>query len=71
MPFEANAIERSLAMPADRRMPGAHRGRAHGAIGESSMFHDTFGYYAQGVLETTAVLPTGWRARLACSISTE
>ena len=28
------------------------------------MFHDTFGYYAQGVLETTAVLPSGWRERL-------
>ena len=35
-----------------------------GAIGESSMFHDTFGYYAQGVVESTAVLPAGWRARL-------
>ena len=35
-----------------------------GAIGESSMFHDTFGYYAQGVVETTAVLPSGWRSRL-------
>jgi hypothetical protein len=30
-----------------------------GAIGEASMFHDTFGYYAQGVVETTAVLPEG------------
>ena len=35
-----------------------------GAIGELSMFHDTFGYYAHGVDETTAVLPTGWRDRL-------
>jgi len=35
-----------------------------GAIGESSMFHDTFGYYAQGVVEITAVLPSGWRSRL-------
>lgn len=35
-----------------------------GSIGEASMFHATFGYYAQGVVETTAVLPDGWRARL-------
>ncbi len=35
-----------------------------GSIGEASMFHATFGYYAQGVVETTAVLPSGWRDRL-------
>jgi len=35
-----------------------------GSIGEASMFHATFGYYAQGVVESTAVLPTGWRKRL-------
>lgn len=35
-----------------------------GSIGEASMFHATFGYYAQGVVETTAVLPSGWRKRL-------
>jgi hypothetical protein len=35
-----------------------------GAIGEASMFHATFGYYAQGVVEATAVLPAGWRDRL-------
>lgn len=28
------------------------------------MFHATFGYYAHGVVETTAVLPSGWRDRL-------
>ncbi len=38
-----------------------------GAIGQASMFHDTFGYYAQGVVEATAVLPSGWRARLGAS----
>ena len=35
-----------------------------GSIGEASMFHETFGYYAQGVTEATAVLPRGWRDRL-------
>ncbi|MCC6993250.1 MAG: hypothetical protein IT370_01345 [Deltaproteobacteria bacterium] len=35
-----------------------------GSIGEGSPFHDTFGYYAQGVEEGTAVLPAGWKDRL-------
>jgi len=34
------------------------------AIGELSMFHQTFGYYAHGVDETTATLPEGWTDRL-------
>ena len=35
-----------------------------GSIGEGSMFHSTFGYYAQGVVAATAILPSGWRDRL-------
>ncbi len=35
-----------------------------GAIGELSKFHETFGYYAHGVDETTATLPAGWTDRL-------
>jgi hypothetical protein len=35
-----------------------------GAIGEGSRFHQTFGYYAQGVGPETAVLPQGWFDRL-------
>lgn len=38
--------------------------RVDGAIGELSQFHETFGYYAQGVSVSTAVLPDGWRDRL-------
>ena len=34
-----------------------------GSIGELSLFHDTFGYYAQGVAPETATLPTGWLSR--------
>ena len=33
-------------------------------IGEDSMFHGTFGYYAQGVQLEVAILPLGWRDRL-------
>ena len=32
-------------------------------IGELSLFHDTFGYYAQGVGPRTAKLPAGWEER--------
>jgi hypothetical protein len=32
--------------------------------GELSPFHETYGYYAQGVEEATAVLPEGWKERL-------
>ena len=34
-----------------------------GTIGEGSPFHDIYGYYAQGVDETTAI-PWGWKRRL-------
>lgn len=35
-----------------------------GTIGELSPFHDTFGYYAHGIDETTSILPAGWKDRL-------
>jgi hypothetical protein len=35
-----------------------------GAIGEGSRFHQTHGYYAQGVGPDTAVLPRGWIGRV-------
>jgi hypothetical protein len=35
-----------------------------GTIGELSPFHDAYGYYAQGVGPTTAVLPRSWESRL-------
>jgi hypothetical protein len=35
-----------------------------GTLGELSPFHETFGYYAQGIEEGTAILPDGWRNRL-------
>lgn len=47
--------------------PRTHSERAaiiDGAIGELSMFHETFGYYAQGVAPETATLPDGWQSRL-------
>jgi hypothetical protein len=47
--------------------PRSHPERAElieGSIGELSPFHETYGYYAQGVGERTAVLPEGWEERL-------
>lgn len=34
-----------------------------GAIGEGSLFHETFGYYVHGVGPETATLPKEWRSR--------
>ena len=34
------------------------------AIGEMSQFHETHGFYVQGVGQDTAVLPAGWTDRL-------
>lgn len=38
--------------------------RIDGAIGEGSRFHETYGYYAQGVGPQTACLPMGWLQRV-------
>lgn len=35
-----------------------------GSIGELSPFHQTFGYYGQGVGPDTAIVPQGWESRL-------
>ncbi|MDC6168988.1 DUF6036 family nucleotidyltransferase [Paucibacter sp. XJ19-41] len=38
--------------------------KIEGALGEGSQFHETYGYYAQGVGPETAVLPVGWMKRV-------
>lgn len=55
-----------MSMEADIFPLGAEElaDKIEGAIGEGSRFHEQFGYYAQGVDSTTAVLPTGWQDRL-------
>jgi hypothetical protein len=35
-----------------------------GSLGDGSPFHETFGYYGDGVDADTATLPSGWRNRL-------
>ena len=38
--------------------------KIEGALGEGSQFHETYGYYAQGVGPETAILPAGWMSRV-------
>lgn len=38
--------------------------KIEGAIGEGSRFHETHGYYAQGVGPDTAILPRQWATRV-------
>lgn len=40
-------------------------------LGEDSRFHETFGYYAQGVNVAVAVLPAGWQERLVALVDPE
>jgi hypothetical protein len=62
LPVEATtSIEADLAFFVDP--DGSKADRLDGAIGELSRFHETFGYYAQGVSVSTAVLPAGWQER--------
>ena len=51
---------------ADILIPGADEKAEiiEAAIGELSSFHDTFGYYAQGIDSSTSKLPEGWETRL-------
>ncbi|MCY7365982.1 MAG: hypothetical protein LH469_11835 [Frankiaceae bacterium] len=46
----------------------ARADQVDGAIGELPQFHETFGFYAQGVSVKTAVLPNGWRNRVVVEL---
>jgi hypothetical protein len=63
LPTEA---ARSLAadiLPIDDA-DGAKADLIDGALGELSRFDETFGIHADGVSESTSILPDGWRDRL-------
>lgn len=62
-----NAPESLLVSAEADVYPRNHPERADlldGTIGELSPFHETFGYYAQGVSPDTATLAEGWEDRL-------
>ncbi len=56
----------TLSMVADIYPRGAPElaEKIDGAIGEGSRFHQTHGYYAQGVGPETALLPAQWASRV-------
>jgi hypothetical protein len=63
-PHAPDALLASIEADIYPRQAPAKSDLIDGAIGELSMFHQTFGYYAHGVDETTATLPSGWMDRL-------
>jgi hypothetical protein len=64
LPPEATmSIEVDMA-PLNDDDAGALATRIDGAIGELSLFHETYGFYVQGVGRETATLPAGWEDRL-------
>jgi hypothetical protein len=66
LPEEATwSVEVDVAVFGDRE--GKLADLLDGSIGEASMFHATFGYYAQGVVEDTAVLPARDGRRIGSS----
>jgi hypothetical protein len=56
------SVEADIAIRGD--VDGTKADLIDGSIGEASMFHQTFGFYAQGVTLETAILPKGWEKRL-------
>jgi len=66
-PFFPNAPRDLLVSQEADIYPKLHPERAElieGALGELSLFHETFGYYAQAVGPETCLLAAGWEERL-------
>ncbi len=55
-------MEADIVIPGD--VDGSRADLVDGSIGEASIFHETFGFYAQGMSLETAILPAGWESRL-------
>jgi len=56
------SVEADIAFREDQ--DEAKADEVDGNIGELSNFHEEYGYYAQGVIITTAKLPSGWEDRV-------
>lgn len=63
LPDEATRSDEADLVPFDDP-EGTKADALDGALGELSLFHETYTYYAHGVSERTAYLPHGWRTRL-------
>lgn len=64
LPEESTFSEEADVFPLFDDADGTKSTQIDGTIGELSQFHQTFGYYAQGVDRRTATLPAGWAERL-------
>lgn len=53
-----------MALDADAKLVAALSDSIEGAAGEMSLFHQTHGFYLDGVDHSTAILPRGWEDRL-------
>ena len=63
LPAEATmSVEADIAFRNDPNETKADQ--VDGDIGELSDFHEEYGYYAQGISISTAVLPAGWERRV-------
>lgn len=63
LPIEATRSDEADLAPYDDP-DGSKSMSLEGALGQGSRFHDTFGYYADGVDFATAIVPEGWKDRL-------
>lgn len=62
-PFDLMATREIDIYAPDAADPAAVSDLIDGSIGEGSPFDETFGYYAHGIGQDTAVLPDDWRLR--------
>ncbi len=63
-PKAPNALLRSLELDVFPRTKTERSDQIDGALGDGSPFHETYGYYAQGVGPETVRAPSGWEQRL-------
>jgi len=63
LPLAATRSDEADLAPFDDR-DGSRSMAIEGSLGSGSMFHETHGYYADGVSLETAIVPPGWRERL-------
>lgn len=63
LPPEASRSEEADLAPFDDPT-GEKSAAIEGSLGQLSPFHESFGYYADGVDFSTAVVPGGWEERL-------
>jgi hypothetical protein len=64
LPYEATMSDEVDIAPLNDDEAESLATEIDAAIGEMSTFHDTHGFYVQGVGPRTAVLPAGWTERL-------